>query len=391
MSGSLRKLSPSKKTGEQRWQLRVYVGRDPNTAVTDPVTGRVLKQGSPIQATKVFTGGKRAAQKALAAFAVEAGQKRTIGPSTTVGRLLLDYLASLERLGRAPSTLETYGAHMKNHIRPELGSIRLDRLTAHDVDRFLSKLDEQGLAPGTIRLIYNVLSGALTQAVDWGWLQANPAKKARLRKLETAQKRHLTTAQLRALYDGALADDDMDMATMIALATYSGCRRGELAGLRWADLNIERQTLAVERSLGPGLGGQRQGLPKSGKQRCVHIGSEGVDMLLLYKSAKAEQLGWEPDGWMLSYDGGTTPLRAKSMTEYFGRLAKRLGINATLHTLRHWRGTEMHRQGIDIPTTAAELGNTTAVLAQNYLHTDSDRGAVAGNAMGAVLGPVFAD
>ena len=36
MSGSLRPLPPSKKTGEQRWQLRVYIGRDPNTTIRDP-------------------------------------------------------------------------------------------------------------------------------------------------------------------------------------------------------------------------------------------------------------------------------------------------------------------------------------------------------------------
>ena len=176
---------------------------------------------------------------------------------------------------------------------------------------------------------------------------------------------------------------------MIALATYTGCRRGELAGLRWEDLDIERQTLTVQRSLGPGEGGQRQGLPKNGEQRVVFIGATGVDLLLVYKTAKAEQIGCEPDGWLLSYDGGITPLRAKSMTEYFGRLAKRLGINATLHTLRHWNSTEMSRQGVDPATAAAQLGHTTAVMVENYLHTDSDRGAVAGNAIAAVLGPVF--
>ena len=390
MSGSLRELPPSKKSGERRFQLRVYVGRDPDKTVRDPESGRVIRQGPPIHVSKVFTGGIREAKKELVRFEVEAGQQRTVGTSATVGKLLTDYLASLERLGRAPGTLETYRTHVKNHITPALGSIRLNKLTIHDVDRFLTSLDrDKGLATGTIALIYNILSGALSQAVDWGWLPSNVAKKARVRKPEAAHKAHLTTDQLRALYDGALADEDIDMAAMIALATYTGCRRGELAGLRWEDLDIERQTLTVKRSLGPGAGGQRQGQPKNGKPRTVYLGVEGVILLMSYKDQKAKQLGCEPDGWLLSYDGGTTPLRAKSMTEYFGRLAARLGIKASLHTLRHWNATELHAQGIDLPTTAGQLGNTTAVLAKTYLHTDDRRGAIAGDTLSAILGPVF--
>jgi len=390
MSGSLRELRPSKKTGERRFQLRVYVGRDPDKTERDPVSGRVINQGPPIHVSKVFTGGIREAKKELTRFAVEAGQQRTVGTSATVGKLLADYLESLERLGRAPGTLETYRTHVKNHIRPSLGSIRLNRLTTHDVDRFLTSLDkDKGLAPGTIALIYNVLSGALSQAVDWGWLPTNVAKKARVKKPEAPQRGHLTTDQLQALYEGALADEDIDMAAMIALATYTGCRRGELAGLQWDDLDIEHQTITVKRSLGPGVGGQRQGLPKRGKPRTVYLGAEGVILLMRYKTEKRAQIGCEPDGWLLSYDGGITPLRAKSMTEYFGRLAARLGIKASIHSLRHWNATELHAQGIDLPTTAGQLGNTTAVLAKTYLHTDDRRGAIAGDTISGILGPMF--
>jgi integrase len=370
----------------------VYVGRDPDKAVRDPDTGRVIKQGPPIHVSKVFTGGIREAKKELAKFEVTAAQRRAVGTSTTVGKLLTEYLSNGDRCGWAPSTLETYESHARNHIRPALGSIRLNKLETRDIDRFLTSLDrDKGLSAGTIVLIYSVLSGALTQAVDWEWLPTNVAKKARLAKPQTAQKAHLTIGQLKALYGGALADEDIDMATMIALAAYTGCRRGELAGMRWADLDIERQTLTVRRSLGPGVGGQRQGLPKNGEERVVHLGTAGVDLLLLYKSAKAAQIGVEPDGWLLSYDGGVTPLRAKSMTEYFGRLAARLGIKASLHSFRHWNATELNRAGVDLPTAAAQLGHSAAVMAQNYLHTDDGRGAIAGTTIAAVLGPVFSD
>ena len=127
--------------------------------------------------------------------------------------------------------------------------------------------------------------------------------------------------------------------------------------------------------------------PKNGKVRTVYIGEEGVASLLRYKAVKAAQLGWEPDGWLLSHDGGITPMRAKSVTAYFSTLAKRAGVDADLHTLRHWSATELNRQGIDLPTAAAQLGHTTTVMAKTYLHTDVKRGAAAGDRSRPSSGP----
>ena len=112
-------LSPSKQDGSRRWEMRVYVGRDPDKTIRDE-DGRVVKQGPPVHASKVFRGGKRAALKALDRFVAETGQDRHIGSTATVGKLLTEWLTDLERLGKARSTLETYQTHVEKHIRPAL-------------------------------------------------------------------------------------------------------------------------------------------------------------------------------------------------------------------------------------------------------------------------------
>jgi integrase len=384
---SIRKLSPSK-DGKERFQLRVYVGRDPSRAVYDE-NGTVVQQAPPIHVSKVFHGGIREAKKELAKLEVKAGEERTVGTTATVSKLLTEYLGTLERLGKASTTIYTYSQHAKNNIEPTLGNVRLNKLTGHQIDTWLAVLYDKGLAPGTVRIAFNTLKGALTQGVDWGWLASNPATRARLRTPETAPSDHLSIEQVRAIYDGALADDDIDMAALIVLAARTGCRRGELVGLQWEDLDPVECTLAVQRQWRAEEGGQKLAPPKNGKARTVHIGEEGVASLLRYKALKAAQLGWEPDGWLLSHDGGITPMRAKSVTAYFSTLAKRAGVDAHLHTLRHWSATELNRQGVDLPTAAAQLGHTTTVMAKVYLHTDDGRGAVAGDKMAAVLGRVF--
>jgi integrase len=386
MSGTLRELSPSKRSGQKRWELRVYVGRDPDKTVRDD-DGKVLKQGPPVHVSRVFRGGKREASKALDALVAETGQERVIGTTATVGKLLDEWLADLERLGKARSTMETYRTHVEKHIRPGLGSIRLDKLTVTDINHYLADLDTvKKLAARTIKLDHAVLSAALTHGVDTDWLKANPAKRARLKSARGDTSPALTTEQLGKLCRAAL-EDDADMATVIALAAISGCRRGELVGLRWEDIDTEARTLRVQRQWVPGEGGQHlTDETKTGKARTVNIGAAGVELLERYRATKREQIGRDPEGWLLSYNGGPTELRAKSVTEYVSRLAKAQGLpHVHLHTFRHWKQSEMSARGVDLATAADQGGHSIGVMASTYLHADDARGAAAGELIAGVV------
>ncbi|MGH9087145.1 MAG: tyrosine-type recombinase/integrase [Acidimicrobiales bacterium] len=388
MNGSMRELASSKRTGERRWELRVYVGRDPDRTVRDDA-GRIVAQGPPVHQSKVFRGGKREAARELVEMAAKAHQDRSVGPKTTVGKLLTDWLVNVERQGRARSTVETYRAHADRHIRPALGGIRLDKLTAHDVDRYLGALADKGLRPRTVRTDHAVLSAALAQGVTWGWLASNPARGAKLAGADT-EAPSITVEELGRLYAAALADDP-DMAVMLALGAITGCRRGELAGIRWEDVDRERATVRVERAWVPGKGGQHLNtFTKTKKPRKVFIGAAGVAMLDGYRRVLIERMAAEPDGWLLSYDGGETPMRAKSMTEYVGALAKRCKIDAHLHTLRHFAASELSAAGVDLAVAARQLGHSPAVMAGTYLHADDDRGAAAGELIAGVVGKALA-
>lgn len=374
MSGTMRERPP----GSGRWELRAYVG-------TDPETGR------PRQVSRSFRGGKRLATKALDKLVHEVAEGHHIGTTATVGKLLDEWLRNLDRLGKARSTLETYRIHVRVHIRPALGAIRLDKLTAHHLDDYFGKLaNDKGLSAATIKLDHAIISGALSQAVDWGWLPTNPAKRARLSAVEQADTAALSVDQLRALYFAAI-DEDADMATTIALAALTGCRRGELVGLKWSDVDWGRQCLKVERAWVPGAGGQHLTTTKSGKARTVFVGTEGVAILRRYFDSKVDLLGGrDPDGWLLSLDGGTTPLRAKSVSDYMTTLSRRLKIPCHFHSLRHLAATELVHAGVDLPTAAGQLGHSIGVMSAVYLHSSDERGAAAGELIAGVVGKALA-
>jgi len=340
--------------------------------------------------SRSFRGGKRDARKQLDALVSEVRAGHHIGTTATVGKLLDEWLRNLDRLGKARSTLETYRIHVRVHIRPALGAIRLDKLTAHHLDTYFATLaNDKGLSAATIKLDHAIISAALSQAVDWGWLPTNPAKRTRLRDVEQTDTAALSVDQLRALYFAAI-DEDADMATTIALAALTGCRRGELVGLKWGDVDWGRQCLKVERAWVPGAGGQHLTTTKSGKARTVFIGTEGVAILRRYFDSKVEMLGHDPDGWLLSLDGGTTPLRAKSVSDYMTTLSRRLKIPAHFHTLRHFSATELVHAGVDLPTAAGQMGHSIGVMSEVYLHSSDERGAAAGELIAGVVGKALA-
>ena len=394
MPGTIRSLQPSKRDGVQRWELRVYVGRDPDKTVRDD-HGKVIKQGPPVHASRVFRGGKREANKALDEFVTEVREseaKSVVGRTATLGKLLDRWLENIRRpeLEMARSTLETYSIHVEKHIRPALGSIRLDQLGVDDIDTYLGSLSaDKGLSARTIKLNHAVLKAALNQAVDWKWMTENPAKAVRVpggKRSKLPKAPTMTTEQFETLCQAAL-EDDADMAVFIWLAGITGCRRGEVCGLRWDDFDPERGTLRVERQWVPGKGGQELSeYTKSGDGRDVFIGAGGVTILETYFRAKATEIGREPEGWLVSYNGGESPMRAKGVTEYVSRLLKHLGIIAKLHTLRHWKSTELQVQGVDLPTAAAQMGHSIGVMAETYLHTSDERGAAAGELISVAAG-----
>ncbi len=360
--------------GSGRWELRAYVGRDPET-------------GRPQQVSRIFRGGKRDARRALDGLVHDVGRgKHGIGTSATFSKLLDEWMEKVIKKRSARSTIETYMSHIEKYIRPGLGDVRLSKLGAYELDAYFADVSNRGLSAGTMKLQHAIIRAAFSQAERWGWVTSNPAKWSKP-ALERADAAHsLTEDELNKLYVTA-ALEDTDMAAAIALGALTGCRRGELCGLQWGDIDWQRGAVRVERQWVPVAGGQHLTRTKTGKPRRVYFGAPGLRILRDYQAAKTTHLGRSPreDGWLLSVDGGTSPLRAKSVTEYITALGRRCGIKATTHSLRHFRETELHHAGIDLPTTASQMGNTVAVMAQTYLHTNDEREAMAGDAVADVM------
>src|ERR1035437_4136498 len=154
------------------WQLRVYVGDDPLT-------------GKPRQVSRTYTAprqepgaGKREASKQLAKLVAEVERGEHGGTASTFGLLLDEWTAHGERMGRSPKTLFEYRRKIDRQIRPALGSNRLDKLTAHDLDRFYAIQLASGLGERSVLHLHRIIGAALRQGRKWGWVSTNVAEDA---------------------------------------------------------------------------------------------------------------------------------------------------------------------------------------------------------------------
>ena len=201
---------------------------------------------------------KREAKAALATLeaAVAAGNVSFDDP--TLSSLLERWMEHITSLGRADTTLYHYRQYIDREIVPVLGSIRLSRLKALDIDRLYGSLRKRGLAPATIRQVHAILRASLNQAERWGLVQRNVAKLATAPSQPQREQHPPTVAQVRTLIDAA-ADVDPLFGLYVRVMVATGARRAELCGLRWSDVDFEAGTLRVPRSytVVPGVRGDR--------------------------------------------------------------------------------------------------------------------------------------
>ncbi|TML95347.1 MAG: hypothetical protein E6G03_08695, partial [Actinobacteria bacterium] len=137
------------------WEIRAYLGRDPIT-------------GKPRQISKTVHGGAKVADQALRDLLNEQPPSRNDGVGVTFGQLLTRWLEECERLDLSPTTLGTYRAQIEGTIRPALGKVPLNRMTAKHLDDLYCAVKKRGRSAKTIRNYHAIISSALHQAVRWG-------------------------------------------------------------------------------------------------------------------------------------------------------------------------------------------------------------------------------
>ena len=370
--GSIRKRS------DGRWEGRYTAGHDPETgkAIIKNVLGKTQAE--------VKEKLKKAIEGTAGLDIVKAGQY-------TVGSWLEAWYENYAKIKMRPSSYLTYRGYIDNHIKPNIGNIPLGSLTTLNlqklyrklleggrVDRIESKRQPKGLNAKTVRNIHRIISSALKLAVDQRLIARNPAGGCALPKVERKEMQTLPATQLASFLQEA---KESGVFTLYYIDLTTGLRRGELLGLKWEDVDLEKGELRVRRQIGR-VGGEVLEMPLKTKTayRTLPLSADAIDVLKEQK----RKAGGSP--WVFPSPTGD-PMSPDSVLHMLHRVLKRAGLpEVRFHDLRHTFATLALQNGVDIKTVSGMLGHFSAGFTlDTYAHVTTAAKREAANTMGNVL------
>jgi integrase len=366
------------------WEMRVRTGRDPLT-------------GHYGQVSRSFRGTKREAEFALARLVTEVEIGDLASIDQTVGELLDRWVDHLEVLGRTPKTIDGYRSLIRARLRPALGTVELRKLTPGHLDILYKALLGTGLSPTYVRHCHAALSTALRQAVKWGWIARSPAERATPPGVPHFEIQPPTPDEVGRLIT-MLEESDPDMATLLYVAATTGCRRGELCGLQWSDLDMSGGTLTVRRAITDTSRGVQAKDPKTHRSRRIALDASTVIVLRTHRErmvdrARTCEAVLADNAYVWSQDAdGSIPYRPNRVTDAFRRLRQKVGLeHIDFHHLRHFAATTLAGAGIDVRTIAGRLGHANpAITLRTYAHFMEAADRQAANVMGRLELPIVA-
>lgn len=322
--------------------FRLQVATEP-----DPLTGKRRRLSRTIEGTRSD------AVAALQRLVVESGAGLQGGQGATIAELLDQFMATATL---SPSTRQDWDSLIARHLKPTLGNIRIARLTARDCDRLYARLAADGLGPSRVRCTHVVLHRALAQAVRWGWLSRNPVSAAQRPEVPRTTVRPPSIDDVRAALDAAHAKD-LAFSCWLQLAVATGARRGEVCALTWGDIDLDRRTVRIDKSV---TATKRDGLviksTKTGRVRLVSLTQQSIATLVDLRRTSPATL--DTDLVFTSDPRRQIPWRPEMVTRRWERLRHTVDLDhVRLHDLRHFVDTELLTVGIDARTVANRLGH----------------------------------
>ena len=300
------------------------------------------------------------------------------------GKLTLaDYLRQWEKdyceLNLSQNTLARYKGIIKNHLIPNLGHHPLVKLQPLHVQGYYTEAMKSGradgkgdkLSPASVRYHHAVLREALNHAVEWQLVYRNVCDAVRPPKLTRNERPVLNREDVDALM---VAAEGTSIYIPVAIALYTGMRRGEVLALHWKDVDLKAGEITIKQSVEwDRVTKQHEFKPvKNEKPRRIDITPRLIEIMTAWKKEqkkkklafgedyqKSDLVCTQDDGIMISLD---------HTTKAFGRLARKCKLDITYHGLRHSHATMLIESGVPSKMVAERLGNDVGIMEKTYAH-----------------------
>ena len=325
--------------------------------------------------------------------------KRTAGtkatPRVEIGERLKaagwSHAAAAKAAGISSATVDaicqgrTVNAESAKKLCAALGEPKVERL-------FKLQKDDRTLSSKTILEIHRCIHAILAQAEKEMLVPYNAASKATPPKLQRSDPSYFQPEQIVGILN-ALEAEPLKWRVIVHLLIVTGCRRGEIAALKWSKVDFKNGKIRVDATL---LYSKERGIfenqTKTGDVRFLKLPNETMQLLREYRREWAAfklKIGdrWKGTVDYLFVQDDGTPMSPDSITQWLRRFSDRHGLpHIHPHAFRHTVASTLIYNGVDVVTVAKRLGHSRVSTTEDlYAHAIAEADANASDVIADAL------
>ena len=325
---------------------------------------RRLKAGEPERVTlgrfpsmTVEQAQKQAAEviAEIEGGANPAEAKRALREEPTLAEFFSEYG---DRHGNKKLSWRDDQQRFRDYLLPALGKRKLSGIDRAMIARMLSDAEKAGKSAGTVRQIRALASNMLSKAVEWGYLDANPAQSVKVSGSTVKRDRFLQPDELARFFEAVVAEPNDIIRDLILLALLTGARRSNVCAMHWREIDLKAGVWKIKRT-------------KNGEPQTITLCPEAVTILEARQAATV-------NGFVFPGTGRTGHIAEPR--KGFARVMERAGIphgrdvenGMVLHDLRRTLGSWQARTGASLAIIGKSLNHKSQQATAIYARLDLD-------------------
>lgn len=345
---------------KNKWLFVIELGKDENGK-----RRQIMRRGFKT---------KKEAEEAYNKAQYEIQQEgRCVEPSKLLYKDYLNEWLSNKRHNLSQQTFELYSANITNHIEPALGGIKLTKLSALHIQRFITELKNKELSNSTVERIFSIVNASLNNAVKKELLNKNVA--ALVDKPKVKQRElQVWDVEMVQMFLKTARDQDPRLYIAFHLALLTGMRQGEILGLRWQDVDFERGNLIIRQTLSHDGKTLKTGGKSKNSVRSVAVDEATLESLKKHRRMIVQEkvhLGGEyVDNDLVVCTSKGTPITPRNLNRTWYRLLKLSELpKIRFHDLRHSHASLLLKLGKHPKIVQERLGHASIKLTlDTYSH-----------------------